>query len=117
MQDAQTLARKSGRNDHIWQEVAPFILLLSEPRYYRDPDVLHGYMRGSETETYVRLVEERWSQYRGSARAHSNGSTPAPARRSLQDGEYKSQVKTPEEWTPEEQQDKQSQPPSDPEEI
>lgn len=117
VQDAQTLARKAGRNDHIWKEVAPFILLLSQPQYYRDPDVLHGYMRGSETEAYVRLVEERWNQYRGSARAHSNGSTPAPARRSLQDGEYKSQVKTPEEWMPEEQQDKQSQPPSDPEEI
>lgn len=102
VQDAQTLARKAGRDHRRWQEVSPYILLLSEPRYYRDPDVRHGYMRGSETEAYVRLIMERWQQYRGSARSFSSGSTPAPARRSLQDGEYKSSVKSPEEWVPEE---------------
>ncbi len=102
VQDAQTLARKNGRNHQVWQEVAPFILRLSEPRYYRDPDVLNGYMRGSETEAYVRLIMSRWNQYRGSARSYSSGSTPAPARKSLQDGEYKSVVKPAEEWTPEE---------------
>ena len=102
VQDAQTLARKAGRDHQRWQEVSPYILLLSEPRYYRDPDVRHGYMRGSETEAYVRLIMERWQQYRGSARSFSSGSTPAPARRSLQDGEYKSSVKSPEEWVPEE---------------
>ena len=102
VQDAQTLARKNGRNHQVWQEVAPFILRLSEPQYYRDPDVLNGYMRGSETEAYVRLIMSRWNQYRGSARSFSSGSTPAPARKSLQDGEYKSVVKPAEEWTPEE---------------
>ena len=102
VQDAQTLARKNGRNHQVWHEVAPFILHLSEPQYYRDPDVLNGYMRGSETEAYVRLIMNRWNQYRGSARSYSSGSTPAPARKSLQDGEYKSVVKSPEEWTPEE---------------
>ena len=102
IQDAQTLARKEGRNHQVWQEVTPYILLLAQPRYYRDPDVLHGYMRGSETEAYVRLIMERWNQYRSSARSFSNGSTPAPARRSLQDGEYKSQVKPAEEWVPQE---------------
>ena len=101
VQDAQILARKAGRNHQLWQEVAPYILLLSEPQYYRDPDVRYGYMRGSETEAYVRLIMERWSQYRGSARSYSSGSTPAPAKRSLQDGEYKSQVKPAEEWVPE----------------
>ena len=100
VQDAQTLASKAGRDHHVWQEVAPFILRLSEPQYYRDPDVVAGYMRGSETEAYVRLIMERWDEYRGSARSYSNGSTPAPAKRSLQDGEYKSVVKTPEELTP-----------------
>lgn len=102
VQDAQTLARKAGRNHQVWQEVAPYILHLSEPRYYRDPDVKNGYMRGSETEAYVRLIMQRWEDYRGSARSYSSGSTPAPAKRSLQDGEYKSAVKTPEEWTPQE---------------
>ena len=102
VQDAQTLTRKAGRDHQIWQEVAPFILHLSEPRYYRDPDVLNGYMRGSETEAYVRLIMNRWNQYRGSARSYTSGSTPAPARKSLQEGEYKSVVKPAEEWVPEE---------------
>ncbi len=101
VQDAQALARKAGRNHQTWHEVAPYILRLAEPRYYRDPDVKHGYMRGSETEAYVRLIMERWNQYRGSARSFSSGSTSAPAKRSLQDGEYKSVVKPAEEWTPE----------------
>ena len=82
--------------------MAPFILHLSEPRYYRDPDVLNGYMRGNETEAYVRLIMNRWNQYRGSARSYTSGSTPAPARKSLQEGEYKSVVKPAEEWVPEE---------------
>jgi len=101
VQDAQTLARKAGRDHQRWQEVAQYILLLSDPRYYRDPDVRHGYMRGSETEAYVRLIMERWQEYRQSARSFAGGSTPAPAKKSLQDGEYKSQVKSPEEWVPE----------------
>ena len=100
VQDARTLALKAGRDHNRWDEVSPYILLLSEPRYYRDPDVRHGYMRGSETEAYVRLIMDRWQQYRTGARAYSGGSTPAPARRSLQDGEYKSQVKPADEWTP-----------------
>lgn len=102
VQDAQILTRKAGRDPQRWDDVAPFILHLSEPRYYRDPDVRHGYMRGSETEAYVRHIMERWAQYRGSARSFAAGSTPAPAKRSLQDGEYKSHVKPPEEWVPEE---------------
>ena len=44
VQDAQTLARKAGRNAQSWQDVAPFILRLAEPRYYRDPDVKNGYI-------------------------------------------------------------------------
>lgn len=97
VQDAQTLARKAGRDHQCWQEVAPYILLLSQPQYYRDPDVQHGYMRGSETEAYVRLIMERWEQYRRSARSFVSGSTPAPAKRSLKDGEYQSAVKHPDD--------------------
>ncbi len=104
IQDAQILARKAGKNHQLWHEVAPYILHLSEPQYYRDPDVRHGYMRGSETEAYVRLIIERWNQYRGYARNHSAGSTPSPAKKSLQDGEYRSVVKSAEEWVPENRQ-------------
>lgn len=104
IQDAQILARKAGKNHQLWHEVVPYILHLSEPQYYRDPDVRHGYMRGSETEAYVRLIIERWNQYRGYARNHSTGSTPSPAKKSLQDGEYRSFVKPAEEWVPENRQ-------------
>ena len=104
IQDAQILARKAGKNHQLWHDVAPYILHLSEPQYYRDPDVRHGYMRGSETEAYVRLIIERWNQYRGYARNHSAGSTPSPAKKSLQDGEYRSIVKPAEEWVPENRQ-------------
>lgn len=101
VRDAQTLTQKAGRNHQVWQEVAPYILRLAEPQYYRDPDIKHGYMRGSETEAYVRLIMNRWDQYRGSARSFSTGSTSAPAKKSLQDGQYKSVVKPAEEWVPE----------------
>ena len=97
VQDAQMLARKAGHDHLRWQEVAPYILLLSQPQYYRDPDVRHGYMRGSETEAYVRLIMERWEQYRSRARAFVNGSMPAPAKKSMKDGEYQSPVKQPEQ--------------------
>ena len=94
VQDAQTLARKNGRDPHRWQDVSAYILLLSQPQYYRDPDVRHGYMRGSETEVYVRRIMERWAQYRTGARAFTNGSTPAPSRRSMKDGEFQSKVRS-----------------------
>lgn len=100
VQDAQTLARKHGSDPKHWDEVAPFILRLAEPAYYRDPDVKHGYMRGSETEGYVRLIMDRWQQYRTAARPYAGGSTPAPSRRNMEGGEYKSNVKPPEEWVP-----------------
>ena len=80
VQDAQTLARKAGRNHHVWQEVAPYILHLSEPRYYRDPDVKNGYMRGSETVNYVDAIRNRWRGYRGVKSPVSSASAPQKAR-------------------------------------
>ena len=78
----------------MWNDVAPYILHLAEPKWYNDPVVKNGYLRGSETEEYVRSIMQRWKDYRGSARASSSGSTPAPAHKSLQNGEYQSQVKS-----------------------
>lgn len=97
VQDAQTLARKHGGNPHRWQDVSAYILLLSQAQYYRDPDVRHGYMRGSETEAYVRLIMERWAQYCLGARAYAKGSTPSPSRRSMHNGTFRSRVKPAEE--------------------
>ncbi len=97
VRDAMALAEKHGANPRSWQQVAPYILKLADPAYYNDPVVRSGYLRGSETEAYVRLTLQRWHDYRGSARPASAASQPAPARRSIRNGEYQSQVKKPEE--------------------
>ena len=65
IRDAMALAQKNGRNPHRWHEVEQYVLGLQQPRYYNDPVVKNGYMRGSETVDYVRRIEERWNGYRG----------------------------------------------------
>ena len=82
VRDAMALARKEGKNERVWRDVEPYILHLSEPRYYNDPVVRYGYLRGSETHGYVQAIMDRWAQYRGQARSHSQGSTPQPAKHS-----------------------------------
>lgn len=67
VRDAMALARKYGKNPHRWCDVSEYILLLSLPQYYQDPVVKSGYMRGTETYNYVRLVLQRYAHYRGSA--------------------------------------------------
>ncbi|MCF0199152.1 MAG: transglycosylase SLT domain-containing protein [Bacteroidaceae bacterium] len=64
IRDAMALAKNEGRNVQRWTEVVPFVLRLSQARYYRNPVVKYGYMRGSETVDYVAKIEERWRQYR-----------------------------------------------------
>ncbi|MDY6206669.1 MAG: transglycosylase SLT domain-containing protein [Prevotella sp.] len=67
VQDAMTLARKNNRNPHRWSDVSHYILMLSNPEYYRLPEVRHGYMRGTETFDYVRSIRMRYDRYRGVA--------------------------------------------------
>ena len=98
IKDAMALARKYGGNAHQWADVSGYVLKLSEPEYYRDPVVSNGYMRGSETEAYVRQILDRWFQYQGCARAYSKGSTPKPAKRNMKDGKHQSNVKSAEEF-------------------
>lgn len=73
IRDAMALCRKRGGNAHRWGDVAPWVLRLQQPAYYRDPAVRYGYMRGSETTDYVERIRQRWATYRGSA---SIGSFP-----------------------------------------
>ena len=65
IRDAMALAEKNGHNKHVWREVEPYVLALSQPSCYNDPVVKNGYMRGSETVDYVRKIHERWNGYRG----------------------------------------------------
>lgn len=81
IRDAMALAKKHGRDPHRWIDVSQFVLGLREAKYYNDPIVKYGYMRGNETVDYVSRIRSRWSQYRGSASIGSfSGSfgTPTP---------------------------------------
>ncbi|MBR2239121.1 MAG: transglycosylase SLT domain-containing protein [Prevotella sp.] len=66
--DAMRLCQHDGRNPHRWADVQQYVLRLSEPRYYQDTLVHHGYMRGQETAEYVDRIRERYKKYRISAR-------------------------------------------------
>jgi membrane-bound lytic murein transglycosylase F len=77
IRDAMALARKYGRNDKMWRDVEPFVLGLQQARYYNDPVVRNGYMRGSETVDYVRRIHDRWNSYRGIKVSHA--AMPGPS--------------------------------------
>lgn len=59
------LAQRDGKNPHRWREVAEYVLKLATPKYYNDPIVKHGYMRGSETVDYVSKIRQRHQGYMG----------------------------------------------------
>lgn len=65
IRDAMRLAERDGQNAQRWDVVAQYVLRLSDPRFYQDPIVKYGYMRGSETKDYVERIRTRWQQYRG----------------------------------------------------
>jgi len=63
--DARNLAGKNGADPDKWDDnVAVFLLNKSEPQYYNDPVVKHGYCRGTETFNYVTQVLERYEHYK-----------------------------------------------------
>ena len=63
--DARKLAQKYGKDYNKWTESADtFIILKANPKYYHDPVVKHGYCRGSETYEYVRIIMERYEDYK-----------------------------------------------------
>ena len=65
IRDAMALAKRDGKNPHRWREVAEYVLKLATPKYYNDPIVKHGYMRGSETVDYVSKIRQRHQGYMG----------------------------------------------------
>ena len=63
--DARQLARKNGRNPEVWDEnVAYYLLRKSDPQYYHDPVVEHGFCRGEEPYNYVIEVLDRYDHYK-----------------------------------------------------
>jgi len=58
------LAKKYGKNPHIWgNQVEFFLLKKSQPEFYNDPVVKYGYFKGSETVKYVRNTLNTYSKY------------------------------------------------------
>jgi membrane-bound lytic murein transglycosylase F len=62
--DAMALARKYGKNPHVWfNSVEYFLLKKSEPEFYNDPVVKYGYFRGRETVKYVHNTLDTYEKY------------------------------------------------------
>ena len=63
--DARNLARKYGKDPNVWENnVDYFILNKSNPEFYKDDVVKHGYCRGEETYNYVTQIMNRYKHYR-----------------------------------------------------
>ena len=70
IRDAMALCQRDGHNARRWREVEPYVLHLAEPKYYNDPLVKYGYMRGSETVDYVQKIHQRHRGYMGVKTPH-----------------------------------------------
>jgi membrane-bound lytic murein transglycosylase F len=63
--DARALAAKNGKDPDVWDDnVAEFLLLKSNPKYYTDPVVKYGYCRGTEPYQYVADIMDRYGHYK-----------------------------------------------------
>ena len=63
--DARALAEKYGKNPDVWLgNVDAIVLRMSQADYYNQPEVSHGYFRGSETYDYVSSIRSRWNEYK-----------------------------------------------------
>ncbi len=62
--DAIALAKKYGKNPHVWEgNVSEFILLKSNPEYFNDEVCRCGYFKGRQTVAYVREVLNYYKLY------------------------------------------------------
>ncbi len=64
VQDARRLAEKYGDDPNDWNDVAYWMLQKSKRKYYTDPVVRYGYVRGTEPVNYVSEILERFRHYR-----------------------------------------------------
>jgi len=69
VKDAQRLTKKYNKDPSIWDKgVDEFILKLSKPKYFNDPIVKFGYVRGSEPYNYINEVFNRYENYKDFAK-------------------------------------------------
>ena len=88
IRDAMALAKRDGKNNHRWGEVAPYVLKLAQPKYYNDPLVKYGYMRGSETVDYVSKIRQRFAGYQGVKSPHMGFHSSKPRKADLRKKKY-----------------------------
>ena len=63
--DAMALAEKYGKDKYVWfDNVEKYILLKSNEEYFNDPVCKYGYFRGGETYTFVRVINQRFDNYK-----------------------------------------------------
>lgn len=67
--DARALAAKNGKDRNVWKDnVDYYILNMCKSEFYNQPEVKHGYFRGTETYDYVNSIRTRWDEYRSKVR-------------------------------------------------
>lgn len=54
--DAQHLAKKQGKNPHLWRDLKKVLPLLAQKKYYQK--LKHGYARGREPVRYVQAIRD-----------------------------------------------------------
>ena len=62
--DARRLTKKLGGDPNVWDQVAEYLLLKSDPAYYADDVVRYGYCRGEEPINYVAEILRRLDHYK-----------------------------------------------------
>ena len=68
IQDARRLAERYESDPNIWfDSVDKWLLKKSEPEYYTDRVVRHGFARGIETYNFVRDILDRYEHYKNIA--------------------------------------------------
>ena len=88
IRDAMALAKRDGKNPHSWREVSEYVLKLAQPKYYNDPIVKHGYMRGSETVDYVAKIRQRHQGYMGVKTPHLGFHPSQPRKAATRKNKY-----------------------------
>lgn len=63
MKDVRRLVQKHAANPDKWSEVSDFMVQMTEPEYYKDEVVKHGYFRGKESVNYVNKIYEVYESY------------------------------------------------------
>ena len=72
VKDAQKLAKKYSDNPALWKDVGYYLLHKSEPEYYKDDVVKHGYCKGYVTYNYVTEIISRYEHYKNMVAAEDN---------------------------------------------